>query len=76
MLVWCQGRIAWSRQLLQRIEEPMEAFQKHAKILRTSEGKKAIRLYNSLAKTLIEYELLYLEQYKKQVGQIRLQSSI
>ena len=61
------GKIAWSRQMYRRIQEPMDLFQKYPAILHGSEAKKIIKNYNKLAKVLLEFELLYHQAWIKQV---------
>ena len=61
------GKIAWSRQLFRRIQEPMEVFQQHQVILQTPEAKKIIKNFNKLAKVLLEFELLYHRGWLRQV---------
>jgi len=50
------GSVYWSRLLLKKIEEPMMKFQLHQNILNTPESRKIIRLYNRVARVLLEYE--------------------
>lgn len=40
------GNIMWSRQLLSRIEEPMQLFAKNKSLMAMKESKKVIKLYN------------------------------
>ncbi|KAK7114139.1 dynein axonemal heavy chain 5-like isoform X2 [Littorina saxatilis] len=61
------GKIAWSRQLFRRIQEPMEVFQQHQVILQTPEAKKIIKNFNKLAKVLLEFEVLYHRGWLRQV---------
>ena len=53
------GKIAWSRQLLRRIEKPMAVFQNQPQVLRAAEAKPIIRMYNRVASALIEFETLW-----------------
>ena len=57
------GHIAWSRQLLQRIELPMETFRKNEDLLKSKEAKKIIRKYNKMARALIGYEYLWYQAW-------------
>ena len=57
------GHIAWSRQLLQRIEEPMETFRENEDLLKSKEAKKIIRKYNKMARALIGYEYLWYQAW-------------
>jgi dynein heavy chain, axonemal len=50
------GSVYWSRLLLKKIEEPMMKFQSHHNVLNTPESRKIIRLYNRVARVLLEYE--------------------
>ena len=61
------GKVAWSRQLFRRIQEPMEAFQVHPLIMSSVDGRKVIKNYNKLAKTLLEFEVLYHRGWLRQV---------
>ncbi|MEQ2240347.1 hypothetical protein ILYODFUR_013861, partial [Ilyodon furcidens] len=53
------GRIMWARQLYSRIQRPMDLFKKHEGVLSTKEAKIIIRNFNRVARTLLEYEILY-----------------
>lgn len=53
------GNILWARHLLTKIEEPMQRFQSNSVILAATESKKVIRLFNRVARTLIEFETLW-----------------
>lgn len=59
------SRIAWSRQLYQKLSEPVKRFRQLPGFLELPESKKMIRGYNRLAQVLIEYELLHLELWKE-----------
>lgn len=61
------GKITWARQLYRRIQEPMDAFQRHPSILQTSEAKKIIKNYNKLAKVLLEFEMIFHRLWIRQV---------
>ena len=63
----CTGKISWARQLFRRVQEPMEAFQAHPSILQGVEAKKIIKNYNKLAKTLLEFEVLYHRGWLRQM---------
>jgi dynein heavy chain len=43
------GNIMWSRQLLSRIEEPMQLFAKNKSLMAMKESKKVIKLYNRVS---------------------------
>ena len=53
------GNITWARHLLKRIEEPMKKFQCNPSVLAGRDAKKIIRMYNKMAKTLVEFETLW-----------------
>ncbi|KAJ8315371.1 LOW QUALITY PROTEIN: hypothetical protein KUTeg_007521 [Tegillarca granosa] len=53
------GRIAWSRQLYRKIENPMRIFKAKPEIMKHPEAKKVVRNYNKMAGVLLEYEMLY-----------------
>jgi dynein heavy chain len=61
------GNITWCRHLLKRIEEPMKKFQSNPTVLGGKDAKKIIRMYNKMAKTLVEFETLW---YQAWVGSI------
>lgn len=58
------GSIMWSRQLLQRIEEPMKNFSQNKGIMTSKESKRIIRTYNRVARALIEFEALWHDAWK------------
>lgn len=53
------GNIMWARQLLRRIEAPMQRFAQNKNLLAAKESKKIIKTYNKVAKALIEFETLW-----------------
>ncbi|KAG8470448.1 hypothetical protein KFE25_008869 [Diacronema lutheri] len=53
------GNIAWARQLLRRIEAPMRNFQANSTLMATREAKKITKVYNKVARTIIEFETLW-----------------
>uniref|UniRef100_A0A8C3CTQ3 Dynein axonemal heavy chain 5 n=1 Tax=Cairina moschata TaxID=8855 RepID=A0A8C3CTQ3_CAIMO len=61
------GKILWARHLFQRIQEPMESFQKHPSVLQTPDGKRVIRSYNKVAKVLMEFEVIYHRGWLQQI---------
>ena len=61
------GKIAWSRQLYHRIATPVAVFQKNKQLMQLPETKKAIKHYNRLARVLVEYELVFLQVWTKQI---------
>jgi dynein heavy chain len=48
------GNIMWSRQLLSRIEEPMQLFAQNKNLMAMKEGKKTIKLYNRVSLARLE----------------------
>ena len=55
------SRIAWSRQLYRRINDPMEyarVLNDKFDILRTKDGKFCVKNYNAVATALVEYETM------------------
>ena len=65
------GKIAWSRQLYRRISGPVEAFQKIPKLMQLPATKKAIKSYNRLAQVLVEYEVVFLQMWTRQITQAK-----
>lgn len=41
-------------------------FKDHAVLLKMPEGKEAVRKYNRIGKTLVQYELAYYDAWRKQ----------
>ena len=61
------GNIQWARQLLRRIEEPMRKFQTNKTVMATKESKRIVKLYNKVARALIEFETLWHYAWGKSV---------
>ncbi|XP_048464583.1 dynein axonemal heavy chain 5 [Rhincodon typus] len=61
------GKILWARQLFNKIQEPMELFQKQPNILQTADAKRIVRNYNKVAKVLLEFEVLYHRGWLRQI---------
>ena len=54
------GNIMWSRQLLHRIMEPMKKFHHNPLVMAGGkEAKRVIKIYNKMAKTLVEFEIVW-----------------
>jgi len=53
------GNMLWARQLLRRIEGPMQRFARIRALMGSRESKRVIRLYNQVAKTLLEFQMLW-----------------
>lgn len=64
------GRIAWSRQLYNRVSKPIEIFQKYPSLLKLPETRKAIKSFNKMAQVLVEYELLHLQLWHKKIAEV------
>jgi hypothetical protein len=62
------GAIAWSRHLLGRIEGPMSEFNQNSQLMGTREAKKIVKMYNRVARTLIEFEYLWTEAWTRFAG--------
>ena len=65
------GNIAWSRQLLRRIEEPMRKFAANPAIVATKEYKRIVKTYNRVAAALVEFEALWHRAWVKSVDAAR-----
>ena len=65
------GKIAWSRQLYHRIASPVEVFQTNVQLMQLPETKNAIKKFNRLARVLVEYELVFLQIWTKQIDAAR-----
>ena len=61
------GNIMWARHLLKRIEDPMQRFEGNSSVLASKESKKIIKTYNKVARTLVAFEFLWYEAWKKSV---------
>jgi dynein heavy chain len=65
------GHITWSRHLYKRIEGPMRKFQANPAVLAGKDSKKHIRMYNRLAKTLIEFETLWYQAWVNSIETVK-----
>ena len=65
------GKIAWARQLYRRVSSPVAVFQKNPQLMQLSETKKAIKHYNRLARVLVEYELVFINLWTKQIDGVK-----
>jgi dynein heavy chain len=68
----CAGRIHWSRQLLRRITTPMKKFQETPRVFQPKESKRIVKLYNKVAKTLIEFESLWFQAWTRSTDQAKI----
>lgn len=66
----CSGRIMWIRQLYKRIEEPMDIFKQHHRVMRHRKVQKCIQLYNSLATVFVHYENIYHRGWYEYAAQV------
>ena len=58
------GKIAWSRQLYNRISGP-ESFL----VMKQPETRRAIKAFNKLAQVLVEYEVVHLRVWNKRIAE-------
>ena len=65
------GRIAWCRQLYRRLREPVDIFRGQSELMALSSTRKAIKAYNRLAKILVEYEVVFLRVWNRQIDEAR-----
>ena len=65
------GKIAWSRQLSKRIRDPMNYFEKHPAVFKKDDSMKTIKMFNSVAATLVQFEIVYINAWKQQVDNTR-----
>lgn len=63
--------IGWSRQLYQKISQPVKAFYQLPGFLDLPETRRLIRGYNHLAQVLVEYELIHLRQWRMKMNVAR-----
>mmetsp|Transcript_5388 Transcript_5388/g.12712 ORF Transcript_5388/g.12712 Transcript_5388/m.12712 type:complete len:4322 (-) Transcript_5388:507-13472(-) len=65
------GNIMWARQLLRRIESPMLKFAQNKTLMATKESKKIVKMYNKVAKALIEFEALWHQAWLRSIEQCK-----
>ncbi|XP_044594901.1 dynein axonemal heavy chain 8 [Cotesia glomerata] len=53
------ARILWIRQLYRRIEMPMDIFKKRQRVITHERMQKCIKIYNSLVRVFVHYEIIY-----------------
>jgi dynein heavy chain, axonemal len=61
----------WARQLLWRIEGPMQKFEQNKSIMGTKESRRIVKTYNRVARALIEFEVLWNQAWLKSVEGVR-----
>eukprot|EP00434_Breviolum_minutum_P020388 symbB.v1.2.017981.t1/scaffold1416.1/size119947/1 len=65
------GHITWSRHLYRRIEGPMQRFQTNPAVLAGRDSRKLIRMYNKMAKTLVEFETLWYQAWVSSIETVK-----
>lgn len=65
------GHITWARHLYKRIESPMEKFHNNPTVLGCKDSKKLVRMYHKIAKTLIEFEILWYNHWVTSVDAVK-----
>eukprot|EP00798_Chlamydomonas_sp_ICE-L_P031303 gene31303-6451_t len=65
------GCIMWARQLLRRIEQPMQKFAQNKPLMAAKESKKIVKTYNKVAKALIEFETLWHQAWIRSIEQCK-----
>eukprot|EP01062_Namystynia_karyoxenos_P079539 TRINITY_DN8407_c0_g1_i1.p1 TRINITY_DN8407_c0_g1~~TRINITY_DN8407_c0_g1_i1.p1 ORF type:complete len:4892 (+),score=1969.11 TRINITY_DN8407_c0_g1_i1:217-14892(+) len=58
------GAIAWVRQLLRKIEDPMKHFQKSPQIFASRDAKRIIKSYNRAARAFVTFEARWFEKWR------------
>ncbi|XP_022081686.1 dynein gamma chain, flagellar outer arm-like [Acanthaster planci] len=61
------GAISWSRQLLQRIEDPMKVFRDNRAVTHLRDFSRVVRFYNRVATALVTFESLWLAQWRAHI---------
>lgn len=62
------SRIAWCRQLYQKISQPVKQFHELPGLLEQSDTRNMIKGYNRLAQVLVEYEIIHLRQWREKMN--------
>ena len=66
------GNILWAKLLLRRIEDPMRRFKAHSSLMQNSkDAKKIVKMYNKVARALIEFETLWHNAWTKSIEAAR-----
>jgi dynein heavy chain len=66
------GNILWAKLLLRRIEEPMRRFKAHPSLMQSSkDSKKIVKMYNKVARALVEFETLWHNAWSKSIEAAR-----
>ncbi|XP_041462850.1 dynein heavy chain 8, axonemal-like [Lytechinus variegatus] len=66
------GAVHWSRQLLERIEEPMKVFRENRAVVHLRDFARIVKFYNRVATALVTFESLWLQQWKGCIEQAKL----
>jgi len=61
------GNITWAHHLLGRIEVLMKGFGNFPEIFGTREGKRTVKMYNRIARTLVAYEYLWINAWVESI---------
>ncbi|ODM96104.1 Dynein heavy chain 5, axonemal [Orchesella cincta] len=64
------GKISWARHLYKRLERPMKWFQEKTDVLKRDGATPTVKLFNSVAKKLIFYEILFHESWMTQCNSV------
>ncbi|KAL9651365.1 hypothetical protein ABK040_001315 [Willaertia magna] len=59
------GKVIWCRQLMRRIEEPMQKFKQIPTIMQSKESKKIIKTFNKVLLGLLRFEDSWLDAWRK-----------
>ena len=65
------GNISWVRLLMHRIEQPMKIFETNPAVLGSRDGKKIVKMYNKLARTLVAFEYLWYRAWTESIENAR-----
>ena len=61
------GNITWARHLLSRIEGLMKRFEAFPAVFASKEGKRVVKVYNRIARTLVAYEFLWINAWVESI---------
>lgn len=53
------GRILWIKQLMKRVEVPMEVYKSRCKVMSHEKMQKCIKMYNAIVSVFVQYEMLF-----------------
>ncbi|XP_047128116.1 dynein axonemal heavy chain 8 isoform X1 [Hydra vulgaris] len=66
------GKISWARQLTYSIREPMSYFETRQSTLSKKDALKVVHMFNKVAQVLLQFEMVYLDAWCKDVNTIKL----